>query len=135
RKMKNRSSQMSRLTGFSVLLIALASAAHSASFDCQKARSVNERLICKDPELSKLDDELASAYEEALRKSSNSKELVANQRDAWRHREKECSSKACLVDWFLQRKSYFKAIPSQPAAQLPAAYPASTLLSAAEKAL
>ena len=76
--MKNRSSQLSRLTGFSIFLLSLASGAHSASFDCQKAKSVNERLICEDAELSKLDDELAFAYKEALRKSSNPKELVAN---------------------------------------------------------
>lgn len=133
--MKNRLSQLSRLTGFSILFLAFASGAHSASFDCQKAKSVNERLICEDAELSKLDDELAFAYKEALRKSSNPKELVANQRDAWRHREKECSSKACLVDWFSQRQTYFSATPSQPTAQLPTAYLPSTLLSTAEKAL
>lgn len=133
--MKSRSFQLLRLNGFSILLLALASGAHSASFDCQKAKSVNERLICEDAELSKLDDELAFAYKEALRKSSNPKELVANARDAWRHREKECSSKECLVDWFSQRQTYFSTTPSQPTAQLPTAYLPSTLLSDAEKAL
>ena len=78
--MKNRSSKIPRLTGFLIFLLTLASGVHSASFDCQKAKSVNERLICKDVELSKLDDELVFAYKEALRKSSNPKELAANQR-------------------------------------------------------
>lgn len=133
--MKNRSSQLSRLTGFSILLLVLASGAHSASFDCQKTKSVNERLICEDAELSKLDDELALAYKKALRKSFNPKELVANQRDAWRHREKECASKACLVDWFSQRQTYFSATPSQQTAQLPTKYIPSTLLSSAKNAL
>ena len=133
--MKNRSFKISRLTGFSILLLLLASGANSASFDCQKAKSVNEHLICEDADLSKLDDELAFAYKEALRKSSNPKELVANQRNAWMHREKECSSKACLVDWFSQRQTYFSAPHSQPTTQLPTTYFPSTLLSAAEKAL
>lgn len=133
--MKSRPLQLSRLIGFAIFLLALTSGAHSAGFDCQKANSTNEHLICEDAELSKLDDELAFAYKEALRKSPNPKELVANQRDAWRHREKECSSKACLVDWFSQRQAYFSATSSKPTAQLPAAYIPSTRLSAAEKAL
>lgn len=133
--MKNISFQRSRLTGFFILFLALVSEAHSASFDCQKANSPNEHLICEDEELSKLDDELAFAYKNALLKSSNPKELVANQRDAWRHREKECSSKACLVDWFSQRQTYFSATSSQSTAQPANVYPRSTLLSAAENAL
>ena len=133
--MKNRSSKIPRLTGFLIFLLTLASGVHSASFDCQKAKSVNERLICKDVELSKLDDELVFAYKEALRKSSNPKELAANQRDAWRHREKECSFKACLVEWFSERQTYFRATTSQSTAQLPSTHLPSTLLSAAEKAL
>lgn len=35
---------------------------HAASFDCAKTRSKPELLICGDPELSRLDDELALIY-------------------------------------------------------------------------
>jgi hypothetical protein len=38
----------------------------SASFDCSTARKPTEREICRTPALSRLDDELASAYREAL---------------------------------------------------------------------
>jgi len=116
--MKKISFHISRITGFAVLLLGLVSGANSASFDCQKANSPNERLICEDVDLSKLDDELALAYKQALGNSSNPKDLVANQREAWKQREKECSSKACLVDWFSQRQIYFSTTSSKPRPQL-----------------
>lgn len=93
----------------STLLLGCAMTAHSASFDCQKAKSVNEHLICDDAELSQLDDELAEKYKDAQRKSATPKDLISNQREAWRRREKECASKLCLIDWFAQRMSYLSA--------------------------
>jgi TPR repeat protein len=132
--MKNISHPTSQIIGFSLLLLALTPNTYSASFDCQKAQSANERLICDDTELSKLDDELELAYKDALRKSSNPKELLSNQRDAWKRREKECSSKACLANWFSERKTYFGANSPQSTTQVPADPPAS-LLANAENAL
>lgn len=40
--------------------------AFATSFDCHKAHSKTEKLACSDPELSRLDDMLASAYKHAL---------------------------------------------------------------------
>jgi uncharacterized protein len=52
---------------FSALFLALAGSfahpAHAASFDCTQAESPRERLICREPQLSKLDEQLASAYD------------------------------------------------------------------------
>lgn len=42
-----------------------ASPAIAASFDCAKARTKVEKLICKDPQLSRQDEDLAEAYGEA----------------------------------------------------------------------
>lgn len=51
-----------------LLLAALApSLAAAASFDCAKARTKVEKLICKDPQLSRQDEDLAKAYGEALK--------------------------------------------------------------------
>jgi len=65
---------MSRLVAAlaGLLLIALvpvlgAAPATAASFDCAKARSKVEKLICKDPQLSRQDEDLAKAYGEALK--------------------------------------------------------------------
>ena len=38
----------------------------AASFDCKKARTEDEKAICANPELSKLDEHMAAAYKAAL---------------------------------------------------------------------
>lgn len=90
-----------------ITFLALSTEAYSASFDCQKAKSINEKLICQDEDLSKLDDELAVIYKSAIAKYETPKNLIVNQRIAWKQREEECSSKSCLLDWFAQRKAFF----------------------------
>ena len=50
-----------------LVLIAFALPAAAASFDCAKARTKVEKLICMDPQLSRQDSELAVAYAEALK--------------------------------------------------------------------
>ena len=44
----------------------LFSPAQAASFDCAKAKTRVERLVCADPELSRLDEAMALAYRDAL---------------------------------------------------------------------
>ncbi len=53
------------LAGLLLALTALPAAA--ASFDCAKARTKVEKLICKDPQLSRQDEDLAKAFGEALK--------------------------------------------------------------------
>jgi hypothetical protein len=48
-------------------LVTLAAPASAVSFDCAKARTKVETLICKDPQLSRQDEDLAKAYGEALK--------------------------------------------------------------------
>ena len=54
----------------------------AASFDCTKARSKVEKAICADPELSKLDDQLAVVYKSALAAHPLPSYIRARQR-AW----------------------------------------------------
>jgi len=49
-----------------VLLGLFSTQATAASFDCKKAASWVEKTVCSDPELSKLDEEMAKAYHDAL---------------------------------------------------------------------
>ncbi len=45
---------------------AMVPVAQAASFDCAKAKTRVEKVICADPQLSKFDEELAAAYRTAL---------------------------------------------------------------------
>jgi uncharacterized protein len=49
-----------------LLLLLTLAFAQAASFDCTKARGQDERAICADRSLSKMDDELAVQYKEVL---------------------------------------------------------------------
>ena len=53
------------------------SAAQAASFDCKKARSEEEKAICANAELSKLDEDLAAAYKAALGLMSGDTKRIA----------------------------------------------------------
>jgi hypothetical protein len=50
-----------------LVLILIATPAAAASFDCAKARTKVETLICKDAQLSRQDEDLAKAYGESLK--------------------------------------------------------------------
>jgi uncharacterized protein len=69
------------------MLIALGIAtAHAASFDCHRASTAREKIVCSDAELSKADEKLADLYDKAQRKLSpdGAKQLRGGQRD-WLH--------------------------------------------------
>ena len=62
------------------LLLAFTGTAHTASFDCSKASSELEKLICSDDEFSKLDEALNKAYLEALKRIDTKKRTIETQR-------------------------------------------------------
>src|SRR5215510_10596705 len=85
------------------LLIPLA--AHGASFDCSRATSSVEKLVCNDAELSQLDDKLALRYKEASADSSkNQSELRADQKRWLAHRN-SCGDRACAKTAYVTRLS------------------------------
>ena len=77
----------------------------SASFDCKKAKSNSEVLICSDAALSKLDYELAEIYRRAKAKALDAQEFKKQTVAAWQWRENNCrDNKECLVKWYTDRK-------------------------------
>lgn len=75
------------------------------SFDCAKASSSQERLICGDRELSKLDVQMAGAYAAARKKSTDADTLKAEQKQWLKNTQLSCSDKACLVGAYTSRIS------------------------------
>ena len=55
--------------------------APAASFDCTKAATAGEKIVCGDPALSRLDEVLADAYRQALSASVEPETLKAEQRE------------------------------------------------------
>ena len=104
---------MKRLATLGALAL-LSCSTLAASFDCAKAASAAERLICTDPDLSRLDDELSAEYQRARRVAPDPRLFQEQTRAAWRWREANCASKACLLEWYAGRQSQLKVIAAAP---------------------
>jgi uncharacterized protein YecT (DUF1311 family) len=79
------------------------------SFDCAKASSNVEHLICASPRLAMLDQNLAEAYQQLLRNSDNASELKADQ-IAWRQKERDvCTTGECIESAYLTRTEDLEA--------------------------
>lgn len=77
-------------------LIALPAISTAASFNCSKATTVVEKLVCSDEELSHLDEQLAAKYKVALGNAANQQELKTQQATWLRQVRNACSDVPCL---------------------------------------
>lgn len=91
------------------LLLLSAVNSYGASFDCNKARSWPEKMICSDPILSIEDERLGKIYQLAKKKTGNSKEFKALVKKNWQERE-ACTSKFCIEDWYERVSREYKDI-------------------------
>ncbi len=87
--------------------------ASKPSFDCEKAKSLTERLICSDVELSQMDRDLAASYARAKAVAPDLGDFQRNSAKEWRFREETCKTKECLITWFDKRKAQLDAIASR----------------------
>lgn len=86
-------------------------ASYAASFDCRKAVSVVEKLICSDKTLSALDDELAEVYR-MLRNDLDSEKVaaLAEAQRSWIGKRNICKEdRACLKFSYDKRVSELRA--------------------------
>lgn len=77
--------------------------AQAASFDCGRASSKMEKLICSDPQLSKNDDDLAVLYAKALKEAPDPAALKKQQREWLSDVRKRCDDVPCLRDAYTSR--------------------------------
>ena len=83
---------------------ALPMAGLAASFDCTKATSNVEQLICKDAELSTLDEHLAQHYAAARQMLADAGACLQTQQRSWLQAARSaCKDAACLKQVYLER--------------------------------
>ena len=77
----------------------------AASFDCNRAETRIEKMICAEAELSKLDDDLAGAYAIALenRSQSDTKEALKNDQKTWLKERNTCGDTSCVKSSYVNR--------------------------------
>lgn len=88
-----------------LFILCLSFVAHGASFDCSKASTKVEKIICSNQELSKLDDSLGEDYADALNAVSGKKriEFISKQVHWMKDVRDKCSDKECLVKAYKAR--------------------------------
>lgn len=79
------------------------STAGAASFDCAKAQSKVEHLICDNPELSKLDEDLSKAYSVAQGRSEDKQKTIQEQREWLKGIRNICLDANCLRTAYVSR--------------------------------
>jgi uncharacterized protein len=82
---------------------------HAASFDCTKAASQVEKLICSDNELSKLDDDLSAAYRAASGDPAVADQVRRDQRQ-WLAARNVCRDRACIKSAYDHRLADLHAL-------------------------
>ncbi|WP_266159618.1 lysozyme inhibitor LprI family protein [Dyella silvatica] len=88
-----------------LMMILTTDAALSAGFDCKKALSDVEKMICKSADLSSLDGQLLDAYNGALKavEASSKDALIEEQRNWIRYTRNICQDSVCLSEAYETR--------------------------------
>lgn len=75
--------------------LAIITSAHSTGFDCEKAKSKIEKLICSDDDLPTLDDDLNSSYKMATKDKSQANAIRLAQKK-WIKERDNCADVDCV---------------------------------------
>lgn len=84
-----------------------------ASFDCAKASTSVEKMICEDSELSKFDEELGSLYKKVKEIAPEEKK----KQKAWISERNQCDSVNCLSNLYMQRNLDIQTVIESSEAQ------------------
>lgn len=80
------------------------------SFDCSKAKSDAEHLICANADLATADRELADIFARAKAAVADKAAFKERTRTEWNYREQNCHDKDCLVRWYADQKAALQHI-------------------------
>ncbi|MES2048048.1 MAG: hypothetical protein V4447_06590 [Pseudomonadota bacterium] len=99
----------------SALFLLFSASADAASFPCDKAKSVIEKTICSQPELSDLDEYLGRYYWAARESLKHADACMVSDQRAWIKTVRDaCQDAACLKRVYLNRLAQLDAL--QPGA-------------------
>ncbi|QCP47914.1 tetratricopeptide repeat protein [Trinickia violacea] len=90
------------------------------SFDCTKARSDAEHLICNDAQLAAADVDLANLFASAKAVAADQVAFKEHTREQWNYRERNCHDRDCLVQWYAEQRQWLtnvvsnSNVPTQP---------------------
>lgn len=95
---------MMRTTGVFIVWLVLGITAQAASFDCGKAQRKVEHLICDNPGISKLDEELNTAYK-AAQQDKQQADITKKAQKQWMKERDDCADAICVKQAYAMRLS------------------------------
>lgn len=85
----------------------------AAGFDCAKAQTKTEKLICGNRQASQLDKDMQSVYQEAQTHTADPASLKTDQRQ-WLKMRDACTDVACIVQTYRTRQTTLKTLLTEP---------------------
>ncbi len=102
---------MMRTTVTAMLLLGLANAASAQSFDCQRARTAVEKMVCADAGLRELDEYLGRYYSAARAELEGAASCLQMDQALWLTSVRgACRTDACLKTAYLNRLGELDAL-------------------------
>ncbi|EKD2720048.1 DUF1311 domain-containing protein [Escherichia coli] len=91
-----------------VLSMMACSTSYAASFDCNKASSDVEKIICSDHKLDRLDDYLSQNYKIAMSPDmpEGSKSKIRESQIAWLNKRNACTDAQCIEKMYSKQIDY-----------------------------
>lgn len=74
------------------------------SFDCRRARSTPEKIICADEELARMDRDLGRLHARAEAAAPDRGAFKRRNDAEWARREATCRDRECLLRWYAERR-------------------------------
>lgn len=108
---------MKQITWVALGWLALTATAQAASFNCAKATSKIEKLICGNSELSKLDERLGTVYLQVINQNLDKNDVIQGQRHWLKTVRNDCEDIGCLTTAYKDRISVLAALISSKEAR------------------
>ena len=97
-------------------LYCIGAPAHGQGFDCRYARSPDEQMVCRDPRLSRLDEQLNSVYaREYYGQQGAARGRLDQAEDAWVIERRRCGADYACIEQSYRRRIEQLGGPGRPA--------------------
>ncbi|HEY9162843.1 MAG TPA: hypothetical protein VIS94_17335 [Desulfomonilia bacterium] len=88
---------------FTALIVLIPAISVAAGFNCERASSSIEKMICGNPDLSLMDESMTAAYKKAVAGASDSAPLSADQKLWLKNTRNACRDVSCLKKAYQER--------------------------------
>ena len=96
------------------IVLLISTDAYAESFDCAKASTVVEKMICEDAEINSLDEEMSAAYKKLIETRDHSQRIMTEaDQKKWLTLRNTCSDRSCLEARYKLRVEVLSALYKQ----------------------